>query len=81
MGRRGGEEEEEGGESHACLCVRPFGPSQQERGEGLRLLLLLTTSGPGSPAHSHKDIVSQLLPLGNAPGREEDTECVVTHVN
>lgn len=29
MGRRGGEEEEKGGESHARLCVRPFGPSQQ----------------------------------------------------
>lgn len=27
MGRRGGEEEEKGGESHACLGVLPFGRS------------------------------------------------------
>lgn len=71
MGRRGEEEEEKeekekGGESHARLYVCLFGPSQEEerRGEGaLRVrLLLLTTSGPGSPAHSHEDIVRKLLP-------------------
>lgn len=38
-GRKGEEEEEEeGGESHARLCVCPFGPSHEENGgwEGLR---------------------------------------------
>lgn len=65
MGRKGGkeEEEEEGRESHACLYVRPFGPSGRKVRKGLNLLRHLTSSGPGSPAHSHKHMVSQLLPL------------------
>lgn len=40
MGRRGGEEEEEENEegrvSHARLCFCPFGPLQQQVGEGPR---------------------------------------------
>lgn len=70
MGRRGGEEEEENEEgrvSHARLCFCTFGPLQQRVGEGGKgcFLLLLTTSGPGSPSHSHKDMISQLLPPAN----------------
>lgn len=64
MGRKGGEEEEEEGrESHACLHVCPLGPSSKKGGQGLSLRLHLTASGPGSPARSHKHMVSQLLPL------------------
>lgn len=56
-------EEEKGRESHACLHVCPFGLYGKKGDQGLILLLYLTTSGPGSPAHSHKHMVSQLLPL------------------
>lgn len=65
LGRKGGEgeEEEAGRESHACLHVCPFGPSSKKVGKGLILPLHLTSSGPGSPPHSQKHMVSQLLPL------------------
>lgn len=60
------EKEEKGGESHARLYVCPSGPLQAEDRceEGVMRvrLYLLTTSEPGSPAHSHKDIVRKLLP-------------------
>lgn len=64
-GRRGEEKEEEkGGESHACVRLFPSGQSQEGRGRGQGLrLLLLTTSGLGSPTYSHKDIIAQALPL------------------
>lgn len=40
-------------------------------GQGLSLFLHLTTSGPGSPAHSHKHMVSQsTVAPGNIPGEE-----------
>lgn len=61
-GRKGGEEEE-GREGHACCYVCPFGPSSQKGGRGLSVLLHPSTSGPGSPAHAHKHMVSLLLPL------------------
>lgn len=62
----------EGRATPVCASVRLVRRSRRW-GKGLRLLLLLTASGPGSPAHSHKDIVSEMLPQGNTPGGQEDT--------
>lgn len=70
MGRKGGEE---GRATPVCTsdCLGPASKNGRGGGQGLSLFLHLTTSGPGSPAHSHKHMVSQsTVAPGNIPGEE-----------
>lgn len=62
-----GERKRRGGRATPVCTSDCLGPASKNGrgvggGQGLSLLLHLTTSGPGSPAHSHKHMVSQLLP-------------------